>query len=40
MGKYTNKIFANTMGWVFFVVICIVSLAAVPLMIITNRGQL
>ncbi|MBX4197385.1 Nramp family divalent metal transporter [Candidatus Saccharibacteria bacterium] len=40
MGKYTNKLFANTMGWLFFVVICIVSLAAVPLMIITNRGQL
>jgi manganese transport protein len=40
MGDFTNKRLANTMGWVFFVIICIVSLAAVPLMIYTNRGQL
>jgi manganese transport protein len=40
MGKYTNKWLANTLGWVFFVIICIISLAAIPLMIYTNRGQL
>jgi manganese transport protein len=40
MGKYTNKGLANVMGWIFFIVICIISLAAVPLMIYTNRGQL
>jgi manganese transport protein len=40
MGKYTNTWFANSLGWFYFVVICIVSLAAIPLMIISNRGQL
>lgn len=40
MGKYANKWFANGMGWLFFVIICIVSLAALPLMILSNRGQL
>ncbi len=40
MKGYTNKGLANTLGWVYFVIICVVSVAAVPLMIITNRGQL
>jgi manganese transport protein len=40
MGKYTNKWLANSLGWIYFVIICIVSIAAVPLMIISNRGQL
>jgi manganese transport protein len=40
MGVYTNKWLANGLGWVYFVLICVVSVAAVPLMIITNRGQL
>jgi len=40
MGKYANKTFANVMGWVFLAIITIVSIAAVPLMIISNRGQL
>jgi manganese transport protein len=40
MGQYTNKWLANSLGWIFFIIICIISLAAVPLMIISNRGQL
>lgn len=40
MGNYANKWLANGLGWIFFVVICVVSVAAVPLMIISNRGQL
>lgn len=40
MGKYANKWFANGMGWLYFVVVCIVSVSAIPLMILSNRGQL
>jgi Mn2+/Fe2+ NRAMP family transporter len=40
MGRYANKKLANGLGWLYFVIICIVSIAAVPLMIISNRGQL
>lgn len=40
MGKYTNKWLANGLGWIYFVVICLVALAAVPLMVISNRGSL
>jgi manganese transport protein len=40
MGKYKNKPWNNVLAWISFVIIVIVSLAAVPLMIITQRGQL
>jgi manganese transport protein len=40
MGKYANTWLANGLGWIYFVIICIVSVAAVPLMILSNRGQL
>lgn len=40
MGEYTNKRLANTLGWIYLVVIVIVSVAAVPLQLITNKGQL
>lgn len=40
MGQYTNKWLAKGLGWAFFILICIIALAAVPLMIISNRGQL
>jgi manganese transport protein len=40
MGEFANRRLANVLGWVYFVIICIASVAAVPLMIITNRGQL
>jgi manganese transport protein len=38
MGKYVNKPWNTWLGWLALVIITIVSLAAVPLMIITQRG--
>jgi Mn2+/Fe2+ NRAMP family transporter len=40
MGKYANKTWNNILAWIFFVIIVIVSLAAVPLMVITQKGTL
>lgn len=40
MGKYRNKRWNTVLGWVSFVILTIVSLAAVPLMILTQRGQI
>jgi manganese transport protein len=40
MGKFTNGKLANTLGWIYLVVICIVAVAAVPLMVLSNRGQM
>lgn len=39
MGEFVNGRFAKIMGWGYFVIICAVSAAAVPLMILTGRGQ-
>jgi manganese transport protein len=39
MGKYANGRLANVLGIGYFVIIMIVSLSAIPLMIITNVGQ-
>jgi Mn2+/Fe2+ NRAMP family transporter len=39
MGRYVNGRFANALGLIYLVVIGIVSLAAIPLMILTNVGQ-
>jgi Mn2+/Fe2+ NRAMP family transporter len=39
MGKYANGRVSNVLGVVYLVVILIVSLTAIPLMIITNVGQ-
>jgi manganese transport protein len=39
MGKHANGALARTLGWGYFVIICAVSVAAVPLMILTGRGQ-
>lgn len=40
MGEFTNKRLANVLGWIYLVVIVAVSVAAVPLQLITNKGQL
>jgi manganese transport protein len=40
MGKYANKTWNNILAWIFFVIIIVVSLAAVPLMVITQKGTL
>lgn len=39
MGKYKNKSWNTALGWAAFAIIVIVALAAVPLMILTRRGQ-
>jgi manganese transport protein len=39
MGTHRNGLLANTLGVIYLVVIMIVSLAAIPLMILTNLGQ-
>ena len=39
MEDQVNGRLANLLGWFYFVVICAVALAAVPLMIATNMGQ-
>jgi manganese transport protein len=39
MGEYVNGRFANTLGLLYLAVIVVISLAAVPLLILTNVGQ-
>jgi manganese transport protein len=39
MGDHVNGVLGNVIGWVFFVVIVVVSLAAIPLMLITQGGS-
>jgi Mn2+/Fe2+ NRAMP family transporter len=39
MREYTNGRVANTLGVVYLVVILVISLTAVPLLILTNVGQ-
>ncbi|MCA1689552.1 MAG: divalent metal cation transporter, partial [Actinobacteria bacterium] len=39
MGEHVNGILGNVMGWVFFMIILVVSVAAIPLMLITHGGS-
>jgi Mn2+/Fe2+ NRAMP family transporter len=39
MGRYGNGRFANVLGVIYLVVIMVISLSAIPLMILTNAGQ-
>ncbi len=39
MGAYANKWLAKGLGWLFFVVITIAAVAAVPLYMLTSGGQ-
>jgi Mn2+/Fe2+ NRAMP family transporter len=39
MGRYTNGRLANVLGLVYLVIIALVSLSAVPLLVLTNVGQ-
>ena len=39
MGQHTNGRVANAFGFVYFVVILVVALTAIPLMVLTNQGQ-
>jgi Mn2+/Fe2+ NRAMP family transporter len=38
MGRYINGRVANTFGWLYLVLLCVVSLAALPLLFATNAG--
>jgi Mn2+/Fe2+ NRAMP family transporter len=40
MGKYANGIFANFMGWLFFIIVTVAAVAALPLFFITSGGRL
>jgi Mn2+/Fe2+ NRAMP family transporter len=39
MGKHVNAGIIRVLGWVYFVLVCVVALASLPLMAITNLGQ-
>jgi Mn2+/Fe2+ NRAMP family transporter len=39
MGEHANGPIANVLGWLFFLIIGVVALAAIPLMIITQGGS-
>ena len=39
MGDHVNGRFANVMGWLYFGIILVVALAAIPLMLITQGGS-
>jgi manganese transport protein len=40
MGQHVNGVFANLMGWLYFVIITVAALAALPLFFITAGGKL
>jgi Mn2+/Fe2+ NRAMP family transporter len=39
MGQYVNGWLANGLGWLFFVIVTVAALAAIPLYILTSGGQ-
>jgi manganese transport protein len=39
MGTFKNGWLAKTLGWLYFAIICIAALAAIPLLIITHGGK-
>ena len=39
MGKHVNAGVIRWLGWIYLVLICVVAVAAVPLMVITHNGQ-
>jgi manganese transport protein len=39
MGRYANGPLARTLGWLYFAVIIMLALSAVPLLILTNMGS-
>ncbi|HST54352.1 MAG TPA: divalent metal cation transporter [Solirubrobacteraceae bacterium] len=40
MGEHVNGIVGNLLGWLYFAIILVVSLAAIPLLLITNGGSI
>jgi Mn2+/Fe2+ NRAMP family transporter len=39
MGEHVNAGIIRVLGWAYLVLICVVAVAAVPLMAITHNGQ-
>jgi hypothetical protein len=39
MGSHTNGRLANVLGVVYFAIILLVAVAAIPLLLLTNGGQ-
>jgi manganese transport protein len=39
MGEYANGRVGNALGWVYLLVIMVISLSAIPLLVLTNMGQ-
>jgi Mn2+/Fe2+ NRAMP family transporter len=39
MGKHANSRIVNVLGWIYFALICLCSVAAIPLMVVTHMGQ-
>jgi Mn2+/Fe2+ NRAMP family transporter len=38
MGEYANGRFSSALGWIYFVVIVVLAVAAIPLLIATRAG--
>jgi Mn2+/Fe2+ NRAMP family transporter len=39
MGRYKNGRLSETLGWIYFAIIIVLALTAVPLLILTNMGS-
>jgi Mn2+/Fe2+ NRAMP family transporter len=39
MGDHANGILANAVGWLYFVIILVVAIAAIPLLLVTDGGS-
>lgn len=39
MGQYANKWLAKSLGWIFFVIVTVAAVAAIPLYLLTSGGQ-
>jgi Mn2+/Fe2+ NRAMP family transporter len=39
MGKHVNSRLIHSLGWIYFGLICVVAVAAVPLLVVTGMGQ-
>jgi len=39
MGRYTNGRISNALGIVYFALILVIAVSAIPLLLITNGGQ-
>jgi Mn2+/Fe2+ NRAMP family transporter len=40
MGQYVNGNIARILGWLYFIVVCILAISAIPLMILSHNGKL